>query len=510
MAEPIRILIVEDIPSDAELAGRVIRKAGIDFVSIRVETSEAFLKALSEFKPDLILTDYLLPHFDGMAALKLTKESAPDVPVIIFTGAMNEKTAVECMKAGAIDYVIKEHIDSLGSAIQGALDLKRLKSEKEKDEKLLRENEARFSALYHLSQMTGAPEKEIIEFVLQEVVLLTGSEIGYVHFMKDASMSTDLVIWSKNILGDCSTENSSHDTPGMCCMCAVPARSNKLIINPENHDSPDEKIFQDQGINVVRQMSIPVLEDKRVVLIAGVGNKKIPYDDSDARELELFMDGMWKMLQKKRTGDNIRRSLLEKDILLKEIHHRVKNNMQIISSMLSLQSTYSTGQDIKDIMMVMQNRIRSMAIIHEELYRSGDFANIEFKMCIENITDGLLNAYTIDSSLIKIRLDFESLRMSIDTSLPCSLIINELISNSLKYAFPHGRAGEIVISICKNDDQTYTLIVKDNGIGLPADIELDKIKSMGLLLVKVLIKQIEGTIQICRQNGTEYTIRFKG
>jgi two-component sensor histidine kinase len=290
----------------------------------------------------------------------------------------------------------------------------------------------------------------------------------------------------------------------------VPVRSNKPIINNENHESPDKKIFQDQGINVVRYMSIPVLEDERVVLIAGVGNKKTPYDDSDVREIELFMDGMWKMLQKKRTGDTIRRSLLEKDILLKEIHHRVKNNMQIISSMLSLQSTYSTGRDIKDIMMVMQNRIRSMAIIHEELYRSGDFANIEFKMCIQNIADGLLNAYSIDSSLIKIKLDFESLRMSIDASMPCSLIINELILNSLKYAFPNGRAGVIVVSICRNDDQTYTLIVKDNGIGLPDDIELDKIKSMGLLLVKVLIKQIDGTIRICRQNGTEYTIRFSG
>jgi two-component sensor histidine kinase/CheY-like chemotaxis protein len=510
MSEPIKILLVEDVPSDAELAGRVIRKAGIDFVFTRVETREEFLKSISAFKPDLILTDYRLPRFDGMSALKLAREIAPDVPVIIITGATNEETAVECMKAGATDYVIKEHVDSLGSAVKGALDLKKLRSEKKKDEKLLRENEACFSALYKLSQMSGAAEKEIIEFALEEGVRLTGSEIGYIHFFMDDRIRTDLIAWSKNVQKDCVIENDLHDSLDVAGLWADSARTGKPAIHNDYQSISGKKGYPATHINVVRHMSIPIMDDGAIVLVAGVGNKKIPYDEGDVRQLELFMDGMWKLLQKNRAEDILRRSLLEKEILLKEIHHRVKNNMQIISSMLSIQSSYSSGRDIQDIILVMQTRIRSMAIIHEELYRSGDFADIEFKICIQNITDGLLSAYAIEPSLLTIRLDCEGIRLSMDTSLPCSLIINELVSNSLKYAFPDKRAGEIVVSITMNDDHTYTLVIRDNGIGLPGDIELGKLKSMGLLLVKVLIEQLGGTIQINRNTGTEYIIRFKG
>jgi two-component sensor histidine kinase/DNA-binding response OmpR family regulator len=509
MPEPIKILIIEDVPSDAEIAVRVIQKTGIDFVSMRVESREAFLSSISEFSPDLILTDYRLPHFDGVAALKLAKEIVPDVPVIIITGATNEETAVGCMKAGATDYVIKEHIDSLGSAVKGALDLKRLRSEKEKGEKLLRENEARFSALYKLSQMTAAAEKEIIEFALDEGVRLTGSEIGYIHFLTADKVRTDLIAWSKNVQKDCSIKNDLHNSLEIAGLWADSARTGKAVIHNDYQGIDNKKGYPPEHVHVLRHMSIPIIDDGHIMLIAGVGNKKTQYDEGDVRQLELFMDGMWKMLQKKRADDVLRRSLLEKDILLKEIHHRVKNNMQIISSMLSIQSTYSAGRDIQDIILVMQNRIRSMAIIHEELYRSGDFANIEFKTCVRNITNGLVNAYANDPSLVIINLDFQSMWLSIDTSLPCSLIINELLSNSLKYAFPDKRPGEIVISM-KRDDGTCELMVRDNGVGLPEDIELDKIKSMGLLLVKVLTEQLDGTIQIRRQSGSEYIIRFKG
>ena len=509
MPEPKKILIIEDLPSDAEIAVRVIRKTGIDFVSLRVESREAFLKSISEFKPDLILTDYRLPNFDGMTALKLAKEIVPEVPVIIITGAMNEETAVECMKAGATDYVIKEHVDSLGSAVKGALDLKKLKSEKERDEKLLRENEARFSALYKLSQMTNSPEKEIIEFALDEGVRLTGSEIGYIHFLMNDKIRTDLIAWSKNVQEDCSVKDGLHNSLEIAGLWADSARTRKAAIHNDYQGINGKKGYPTEHIALVRHMSIPIMDNGHVVLIAGVGNKKTPYDESDVRQLDLFMDGMWKMLQKKRADDILRQSLLEKDILLKEIHHRVKNNMQIISSMLSIQGTYSSGRDIHDIIVVMQDRIRSMAIIHEELYRSGDFANIEFKSCIQNITSGLLNAYVSDPSLVTINLDFESMRLSIDTSLPCSLIVNELVSNSLKYAFPDNRAGTIAVSMSR-DGESCKLIVRDDGIGLPDHIELDNIKSMGLLLVKVLTEQLDGTIQIRRQSGTEYIVRFKG
>jgi PAS domain S-box-containing protein len=151
MDKELRILILEDVPTDAELVERELRNAKIEFSSKRVETREDFIKALQDFAPDIILSDYKLPQFDGMAALELKKELAPNIPFIMVTGSMNEETAVDCMKAGAEDYVIKTHLARLGHAVKGALESKRVKEEKEKLEKALwtsaREWRATFDAL---------------------------------------------------------------------------------------------------------------------------------------------------------------------------------------------------------------------------------------------------------------------------------------------------------------------------------------------------------------------------
>src|SRR3990172_4765623 len=148
MANTIKILILEDLPADEELVKREIRKAGIEFTSRCVETREAFRESLNQFKPDIILADYALPHFDGMTALTLTRESAPHLPFIIVTGSINEETAVECMKAGASDYVIKGHVGRIGPAIRGALEMKRLAIEREQAYELLFKNELRYRTLF--------------------------------------------------------------------------------------------------------------------------------------------------------------------------------------------------------------------------------------------------------------------------------------------------------------------------------------------------------------------------
>jgi PAS domain S-box-containing protein/putative nucleotidyltransferase with HDIG domain len=144
----LRILIIEDVPSDAELLEFQLRKEGMEFISERVETEENFLKMLREFKPDLILSDYSLPHFDGMTALRLTQELAPTTPFILVTGSMNEETAVECMKAGAADYIIKDHIIRIVPSIKAAFEKIRVAGEKEKARKDLKESEGRYRSLF--------------------------------------------------------------------------------------------------------------------------------------------------------------------------------------------------------------------------------------------------------------------------------------------------------------------------------------------------------------------------
>jgi CheY-like chemotaxis protein len=153
-APPVRILIVEDYPPDAELAAHEIRREGLAIETRVVETPEGFLEALGQFRPDLILSDYRLPHFDGMAALRLAQEHAPDTPLLISTGSMNEEIAVECMKAGAWDYILKENLTRLGLAVRGALEKKAVFAQKQRAERSLAESERRFRKLStHLQQM---------------------------------------------------------------------------------------------------------------------------------------------------------------------------------------------------------------------------------------------------------------------------------------------------------------------------------------------------------------------
>jgi len=210
-------------------------------------------------------------------------------------------------------------------------------------------------------------------------------------------------------------------------------------------------------------------------------------------------------ITKRKTAENqIKASLKEKNILIKEIHHRVKNNMQIISSLLSLQTKYVNDSESLNILKESQNRVRSMAIIHEKLYQSKDLSQINFADYIESLVSNLFYSYNANNTKIKPVYEVEDLSLNIDTAVPCGLIISELVSNSLKYAFPTKKSGEILISL-KFRDNKYELIVSDNGVGMP-EFDVEKLDSLGLLLVFNLTEQLEGDITIKRDHGTEFII----
>ncbi len=206
--------------------------------------------------------------------------------------------------------------------------------------------------------------------------------------------------------------------------------------------------------------------------------------------------------------DQIHASLEEKEVLLKEIHHRVKNNLQVISSLLKLQAGYIKDDRILEVFQESQNRVRAMALIHEKLYQSEDLAKTDFAEYIHSLATDLFRSYSVNSRVIKLNLNVEDVRLSIDTAIPCGLIINELISNSLKYAFSAGQAGEINISLSSEAGDRYTLIVQDNGSGFPTNLNFRNTKSLGLQLVCSLIKQLHGTIDLERDRGVAFKITF--
>ncbi|NER30031.1 MAG: hypothetical protein F6J89_21030 [Symploca sp. SIO1C4] len=204
----------------------------------------------------------------------------------------------------------------------------------------------------------------------------------------------------------------------------------------------------------------------------------------------------------------IQESLREKEVLLQEIHHRVKNNLQVIVSMLDLQSQRLEAQGMKEVFRESQNRVKSMALVHEILYQSKNFARVNLGDYIQNLTSNLLKAYGVNASNIKLELDIDEVTLNIDTVITCGLIINELVSNAIKYAFPDSTRGLIKIALHGGVDKYLTLIVSDNGVGLPKNLDLKSVNSLGFQLVNVLTKQLGGILEVRHGAGTEFRVCF--
>ncbi|MDO9045655.1 MAG: CHASE4 domain-containing protein [Methanobacteriaceae archaeon] len=211
----------------------------------------------------------------------------------------------------------------------------------------------------------------------------------------------------------------------------------------------------------------------------------------------------------KKTGNKIRESLKEKEILLREIHHRVKNNLQIISVLLSLQSEEIDDPEILEKYKESENRIHSMALIHEKMYQSNDLSSIDFTDYVKNLIADITYAYGFDSSSLDITMDLNNYNMSIETVMPLGLIINELVSNSLKYAFQNKSSKKINIILEKLDNDQFKLEISDNGIGFPENIDFKNTSSLGLQLVNELVQQIDGQIEVFNKKGTNFIINFQ-
>ncbi len=341
----LKILHLEDNPADAEIVKYVLAEENIEADIELVETKKNFKGALRENKFDLILADYSLPDFDGMTALKLANELLPDTPFIFVSGTLGEELAIESLKSGATDYVVKQRLSRLVPTVYRALE-----------------------------------------------------------------------------------------------------------------------------------------------------------------EIEI-------KLKRKRAEQKLKASLKEKEILLKEIHHRVKNNLQIISSLLNLQLRKVDNKVLREQLRNSQDRVRSMAIIHETLYKSHDMARVNFNDYIQSLTRHLFNSYGINRNEIDLQIKVQNISLDLNRAISCGLIINELVSNSLKHAFKRKKpesVGKDKIWIQFTQDKTghYILIVSDNGIGIDSGVDLNNLDSLGLHLVQSLSEQLGGSVRIGKKAGTEFIIRF--
>ncbi|MEW6233806.1 MAG: PAS domain S-box protein [Candidatus Omnitrophota bacterium] len=214
--------------------------------------------------------------------------------------------------------------------------------------------------------------------------------------------------------------------------------------------------------------------------------------------------------ERKRMEQKIEASLREKEVLLREIHHRVKNNLQVIASLFDLQRNYTKDANSIRILNESKDRIRSMSLVHEKLYQSKNLAKIHFKDYVNDLVVSLFHSYNINPGRISLKIDIEDIPMAVDVAIPCGLILNELISNALQHAFPRDRDGEIAVVLRVVFENGVEIVVRDNGVGLPENFDLENLTSLGLKLAHGLVKhQLNGEMEIHRHEGTEFRIRLK-
>lgn len=342
MGKPLKVLIIEDLPDDAELVALELQRAGYETDMTRVETADALKKALNDHSWDIIISDYNLPGFDGLAALEIVRESGFEIPFIVISGTVGEEIAVEAVLAGAHDYVMKDNLKRIPVAV----------------------------------------DREI--------------------------------------------------------------RNSKLR---------KEKRIADQ---------------------------------------------------------KIRDSLEEKEVMLKEIHHRVKNNLAVISALLTLQSDYVQDEAAKELFMESVARIKTMALIHEKLYQTEMFARVEMGDYMRQLVKTIQETYESQPRNITVHVECDNAVLDITQAIPCGLIINELLSNVYKHAFKDRNAGNVYLILNKDEESgECELQVMDDGVGLPKEVIDGKSSSLGYNIIRGLARQLSADLRMTGSEGTHVLLRFK-
>ncbi|MHC1743632.1 MAG: transporter substrate-binding domain-containing protein [Syntrophobacteraceae bacterium] len=238
--------------------------------------------------------------------------------------------------------------------------------------------------------------------------------------------------------------------------------------------------------------------------VFGLGELELDFAGNPVRMIGTIQD----ITERKRAGDELRASLEEKESLLKEVHHRVKNNLQVISSLLQLRARKVRSPEVLEFLRDTQNRVRSMALLHETLYRSGNLAKVNLPQYVKNVCTHVARSYTSEARTVRLRHEITDVSLDLDLAIPVGLIINELVSNAFKHAFRAGPGGEILVELRDVPEGELVLRVSDNGVGMPPEMDPQSTETLGLLLVRNLARQLDGRMAVASEQGTVFEIEF--
>ena len=596
MEDTIRILILEDVPLDLELMETELKREGINFVSRCVEEKEEYINQITEFRPEIILADHSLPHFDGISAMYIAQDISPETPFIFVSGQMGEEFAVEMLKKGATDYVLKHNLSKLGHSVKRALkEAEEYRNKKEAEERLAK-NENKYRALFELSpdyvvvldpkgrvldinhrvvESTGFSKEELVGKDVNELVInflnytidedrifkfLTSNQIEPVEIKIELDNGIEYVevhhapiimegkVFAIQIIGREITKRkkaekdlieSKKNLHNLNTYLEAIINASPFAIVDLHPDGRVKSLWNPAAENIFGWKKMEVLGKPLPFLNK---NKEIKYENIMANVLSGELKSDIELQCARNNGEliytmmatapllnidnnpqgvmatfadisdmimaekQIKASLEEKEVLLREIHHRVKNNLQIISSLMSLQSEYTQEPETLKMFQESKNRIRSMALIHEKLYQSEDMAHIDFKEYLMSLSE-MISTFHREKSNVRVLLECDSVFLEIDTAISLGLIINELVSNCFKHAFPMETEGIIGMNLSRVPEG-YVLEVADNGVGLPDNFDIKNTSSLGLQIVQTLTLQLRGSLEIENEDGSSFKLAF--
>lgn len=493
------ILILDDDPVIRVMMAAYLADEG--YTIIEADTGESGLELFKVRQVDAILLDWRLPGISGSEVLSRISTEAPTTPVIVVSGTTQMDDVVEALQRGAWDFLMKplKNFNMLDASIQKCLERARLLREEglhiENLEKLIRK---RTEALEQANSMLRRQIAERIEF---EKALADSEErfrelvenVREVFFIRDINTGSFLYVsptyaevWGRSCASLYSQPDTLFSTTHAEDQMVLLESWELLIKGNRSLDEEYRIVRPDNTIRWIRMRAFPVEDDMGIPYrIVGIA------DDITRRRL---------------ADEKIRNSLREKEILLKEVHHRVKNNLQLVSSLLSLQASYIRTPEDKMLFLESQNRIHSMTLVHEELYRSDDLSCVEFSDYLPKLTRKLIAAFAIGKD-IQLITDIQPIFFPVDTAIPCGLIINELFSNALKHAFANKKDGVVCLSV-KRDKERIIIVVRDNGVGFPLNYDPATARTLGMQLVHSLVDQLGAFLDIEVDNGTTFTITF--
>ena len=498
---PIKTLLVEDSPADARMVQELLRQTGGRQIILqyadRVSTA---LESLNAERPDALLLDLSLPDSKGLATFRRIRAKAATIPIIVLTGLDNLDLAVESIAEGASDYLLKS--DLSGGLLVRVL---RYSLERKRIEEALRRTERELTFQNRIASVfLSAREEDLSAGVIGAVAGLLHSRRVVFGYLDDSGA---LVCPATPASGDLQTKvlcaGGTFPREAWTGVWGQALKSKRPMLSNE----PSREL----DMTVQRALAVPLLDRGKLVGLFEIADKPVDYLAEDREFLEHAGTYLGPILHARLQRDAHERAisaaLAAKEVLLQEVHHRVKNNLQIISSLLNMHADGLPDQ-ARQALDESQRRVRSMALVHEQLYSRERPDELDFGEYATSLASEILGAYSEDRGAIRLRFELEPVTLNIDQAVPCALILNELVTNAVKYAFPDHRAGEILVALHECGENRVCLRVADDGIGFPPGFDRTDCQSLGLRIVDILTYQLNGTLAVGPGPGAEFELSF--